>query len=82
LNEKANSVGPSARKRGLDADDAEDARRTAERQSRPNRTRRNPYTRAAVLPRETSLPFTEIAETTGLDIYSVVGMKPKMRQAG
>jgi hypothetical protein len=71
-----------ARQRGLDSDEAEDARRTADRQSRPSRTRRNPYTHAAVLLRETSLPFTEIAEITGLDVYSVVGMKLKMRQAG
>lgn len=71
-----------ARQRGLDAAEREDARRKAERQSRPSKSRRNPHTHAAVLLRETSLPFTEIAEITGLDVYSVVGMKLKMRQAG
>ena len=38
-------------------------------------------TNAAILLRETSLPFDEVARITGLDVYKVVGMKLKMRAA-
>ena len=39
-----------------------------------------PEVHAAVLLRETRLPFREVADITGLDIYDVVGMKLKMRK--
>ena len=42
----------------------------------------NPERHAAVLLRETKLPFREVAEITGLDVYKVVGMKLKMRDPG
>ena len=44
-----------------------------------SRSRRNPRKHAEVLLTETRLPIREIANITGLDIYSVVGMKLKMR---
>ncbi len=46
-----------------------------------SRTRMNPLKHAAVLLKETSLPFQEVARITGLDVYQVVGMKLKMRSA-
>ncbi len=68
-----------ARRRGLDAEESQ--RQANFRQPRSSRARMNPYKHAAVLLRETSLPFREIANITGLDIYKVVGMKLKMRRA-
>jgi hypothetical protein len=72
----------AAKDRGLD----EEERRAAERRSRQGGVRRstskarmNPYRHAAVLLKETSLPFREVANITGLDIYQIVGMKLKMR---
>lgn len=69
----------AARARGLDAD-APPAPRAA-RRPRFSRERRNPYSLARLLIRETSLPLREIVEITGLDIYEIVAMKLKMRQA-
>lgn len=73
----------AAQERGLDAEE----RRAAERRSRQQGTARsnskarmNPYRHAAVLLKETSLPFREVANITGLDIYQIVGMKLKMRK--
>ena len=69
----------AAQKKGLDA---ELRNRVANnRQPRVSRARMNPHKHAAVLLRETSLPFREIARITGLDVYKVVGMKLKMRRA-
>ncbi len=46
-----------------------------------NRSRRDPIKHATILLKETTLPFTEIADITGLDIYQIVGMKLKLRKA-
>jgi hypothetical protein len=43
--------------------------------------RMNPTRHAAILLKETSLPFNEVARITGLNVYKVVGMKLKMRAA-
>ena len=67
-----------ARARGLDSANQAPSRADS-RPRRWSRTRRDPTKHAAVLLEETSLPFHEIASITGLDIYSVVGMKLKMR---
>lgn len=73
----------AARSRGLDEDERlAKARAQARAEHRPRRwnsSRRDPHKHAAVLLEETSLPFCEIASITGLDLYSVVGMKLKMR---
>ena len=73
----------AAQDRGLDAEE----RRAAERRTRQYNTARagkkarmNPHRHAAVLLAETSLPFREVANITGLDIYQIVGMKLKMRK--
>lgn len=67
-----------ARMRGLDG--GPDALVRAQPKWRPqSRARRNPRKHAEVLLAETRLPIREIAAITGLDIYSVVGMKLKMR---
>ena len=67
-----------ARERGLDGGTARPVR-PEPRRKRWNQSRRDPQKHAAVLLEETSLPFHEIADITGLEIYSVVGMKLKMR---
>lgn len=69
----------AAYKKGLDAELSR--RQSNTRQPRASRARMNPYKHAAVLLRETSLPFKEISRITGLDVYKVVGMKLKMRRA-
>lgn len=46
-----------------------------------SRRRREPLGHAAVLLRETHLPFREIARITGLGLYEVVGLKLKLRTA-
>lgn len=70
----------SARSRGLDGGNKSDAERFGNR--RPNsRSRRNPISHATVLLKETSLPFQEIADITGLDVYEVIAMKLKLRDA-
>ncbi len=66
-----------ARARGLDR--AELSPRHAARIRSMSKRRMRPETHAAVLLRETQLPFREVAEITGLDIYQVVGMKLKLR---
>jgi hypothetical protein len=70
-----------ARMRGLDAEEERKARQAAQRPARTSSTRRDPWSHAAVLLKETSLPFSEIADITGLDIYRVVGLKLKLRKA-
>ena len=70
----------AARRRGLDGGDKSETERFGTR--RPNsRSRRNPIAHATVLLKETSLPFQEIADITGLDIYDVIAMKLKLRAA-
>ena len=69
----------AARARGLDVHMPAPPR--AARRPRLSRSRRNPYSLARLLIRETSLPLREIVDITGLDIYEIVAMKLKMRQA-
>jgi len=65
-----------ALKRGLDADER---RKNTVQPPRRSASKRNPYSHAKVLLKETSLPMLEICSLTGLDIYEVVGLKLKMR---
>ncbi len=65
-----------AYRRGLDA--AEN-RKSPVQPPRRSASKRNPYSHAKVLLKETSLPMLEICSLTGLDIYEVVGLKLKMR---
>ena len=68
----------AARARGLDAE--ERAVLAARRPDKlASRRRMDPFRHAAMLLRETSLSFHEVAQITGLDIYKVVGLKLKMR---
>lgn len=76
----------SAESRGLDGAERK-AKEQAKKRSEnrifrtSNKSRgRNPETHADILLKETSLPFAEIAAITGLDLYSVVGLKLKQRQ--
>lgn len=70
----------AAQSRGLDADELRKAVTASVTQSRMKRRHMmNPNRHAATLLRETSLSFREIATITGLDIYSVVGLKLKLR---
>ena len=67
-----------ARRRGLDNEAAPQPRR--QQRAKPLHARRmKPERHAAVLLKETQLPFREVAEITGLSIYEVVGLKLKMR---
>src|SRR3546814_1714302 len=67
----------AAQARGLDAEELRKAVAASVIQGRVHRRRMNPSRHAATLLRETSLTFREIATITGLDIYSVVGLKLK-----
>lgn len=72
-----------ARARGLDDEKQNQAKRPASDFYRPrSNRRRNPVTFAKVLLQETSLPLEEIASITQLDMYQVVGLKLKLRDAG
>ena len=66
-----------ARVRGLDSEKKSQAE--AARPKRSIRARRNPTSHATVLLKETGLSLHEIADISGLDIYSVVGVKLKLR---
>ena len=69
-----------ARQRGLPDNDGKKA--TASQRVRSfSKARRNPLKHAEVLLKETSLPFDEIADITGLNVYEIVGMKLKLRKA-
>lgn len=72
-----------AKERGLDRAEAkrEAAKAAASTRRNTNRSRRDPYKHATILLKETSLPFIEIADITGLNVYQIVGMKLKMRKA-
>ena len=48
--------------------------------SRSTNSRRGPLVHARVLLRETRLPLSEIASICGLDVYTVAGLKLKMRE--
>lgn len=68
--------------RGLDAEERRRAER-AEGRDRPvrrNGRRRNPVVHARVLLKETRLPLKEIASICGLDVWTVAGIKLKMRE--
>ena len=68
--------------RGLDAEERRRAKRAASRDKtvRKNGRRRNPLIHAQVLLKETQLPIKEIASICGIDVYTVAGLKLKMRQ--
>jgi len=69
--------------RGLDAEErrAEERKKRSDWQVRRNNgRRRNPLVHASVLLRETQLPMTEIASICGLDVWTVAGLKLKMRE--
>jgi len=69
-----------ARQRGLA--DGDESKVTASQHVRHfSKARRNPVQHAEVLLKETALPFDEIADITGLNIYQIVGMKLKLRKA-
>lgn len=72
-----------AKDRGLDkAEEAKQAAQDAASKRRRNSSsRRNPTIHAKILIKETSLPIEDIADITGLNIYEVVGMKLKARNA-
>ena len=69
-----------AYRRGLDRERERRAGRSDYAGPR-SRRRREPLGHAAVLLRETHLPFREIARITGLGLYEVVGLKLKLRTA-
>ena len=70
-----------ARARGLDAAEEAARRRQAERRPRANHRRLDPREHARILLTETSLRLRDIVDITGLDIYQVVGLKLRLRQA-
>ena len=69
-----------AQKRGLDWSEGKKTVREL-RQHRFGKARRHPVKHAQVLLNETSLPFTEIAQITGLNVYQVVTIKLQLREA-
>lgn len=71
----------AARRRGLDeeAERQQTAKPRRQSQQRKSDRRMNPFLHARTLLRDTTLPITEIAQITRLDIYEVVGLKLKMR---
>ncbi len=70
-----------ALRRGLDPEDDRRPSRTTQSFMWRSRRRLEPVQHATVLLNETRLPFSEIAEITGLDRYDVVGLKLKLRAA-
>ena len=72
----------AAYERGLDAAERRKAERAASRDRliRRNGRRRNPAVHARVLLKETRLPLKEIASICGLDVWTVAGIKLKMRE--
>jgi hypothetical protein len=72
-----------AKERGLDkAENAKKAAQEAASARRQNsKTRRNPETHTNILLNETSLSFEEISDITGLDVYKIIAMKLKSRNA-
>lgn len=68
--------------RGLDAEERRRKERAASRDKvvRKNGRKRNPLVHARVLLKETQLPLSEIASICGIDVYTVAGLKLKMRQ--
>jgi hypothetical protein len=72
----------AAYERGLDAAERrrEEKKATRDFQIRKNSRRRNPLVHARVLLRETRLSLKEIASICDLDVYTVAGLKLKMRE--
>ena len=72
-----------AKERGLDSqENARRAQQDAASERKGNsKSRRNPETHAKILLKETSLSFEEIANITGLDVYKIITMKLKSRNA-
>lgn len=71
----------AARRRGLDEEPEEPAKKPYRQTARPRSTRRmNPYQHARALIRETSMPLAEIASITRLNMYQIVELKLKMRE--
>jgi hypothetical protein len=72
----------AAYERGLDAAERRKEEQKAKRdwKVRKNSRRRNPTVHAGVLLRETRLPLSEIASICGLDVWTVAGLKLKMRE--
>ena len=68
-------------RRGLDCEDKRPRREPGPGFVWRSRRRLEPVQHATVLLNETRLPFSEIAEITGLDRYDVVGLKLKLRAA-
>lgn len=68
-----------AHERGLDRKERERAKRDGIWR-RPSDRKQPPHRHARILLTETSLPFREIADITGLDLYEVVGLKLKLRE--
>ena len=69
--------------RGLDGAERRRAERAAKGQDRVvrrNSRKRNPAVHARVLLKETRLPLKEIASICGLDVWTVAGIKLKMRE--
>ena len=69
-----------AKNRGLDWHPKKESLRKVQPHS-IRKTSRHPIKHAQVLIHETSLPFREIAEITGLNLYQVVSIKLKLRKA-
>lgn len=71
-----------AKARGLDEEPKEKPKGPPPNFTRPrSNRRRNPVVFAQVLLKETGLPLQEIAAITQLDMYQVVGLKLKLRDA-
>lgn len=71
-----------AKARGLDEQPKEKPKGPPPNFTRPrSNRRRNPVVFAQVLLKETGLPLQEIAAITQLDMYQVVGLKLKLRDA-
>ena len=65
--------------RGLDREDGRPERNRKPPAWRPNTRRRSPASHARVLIEETRLSLAEIASISGLDLWSVAGLKLRMR---
>ena len=78
--ERFRAAREEAYRRGLDRERERRAERSDYAGPR-SRRRREPLRHAAILLRETHLPFREIARITGLGLYEVVGLKLKLRTA-
>ena len=72
-----------ANNRGLDkAGETQKAAREAANTRRSNsKTRRDPIIHTDILLKETTFSTQEISEITGLDVYKVIAMKLKLRNA-